>query len=69
MILSDIYNGWMAYFRGENTALAKLRLRMCDVCPFKKKTWIGGFCGKCGCYLEAKARCFVCECPDDRWYN
>jgi len=61
----QIYQGYLAMFMGENTALRNIRMRICNDCEKKKGKW----CSECGCFLEAKTRCFICECPLDKWYS
>lgn len=40
-----------------------LRLETCKACEHFK----GGFCGKCGCVMIAKARMATAKCPDGKW--
>ncbi len=41
----------------------RLRLETCKACEHFK----GGFCGKCGCVMLAKARMATAKCPDGKW--
>ena len=67
--VENILDGWKSMIKGENTFLRDLRMDTCLNCEHRKKTIIGSFCKICGCYLEAKSRCFICECPLDKWNN
>jgi hypothetical protein len=40
-----------------------LRLEACKACDHFK----GGFCGKCGCIMIAKARIATAKCPEGKW--
>lgn len=40
-------------------------LTTCVKCPFLVEA--GFRCGKCGCFLEAKAWAKAWKCPDNRW--
>lgn len=45
---------------------AKRRLAICHECEHRKV--VTNRCGKCGCPIEAKARCGdSCSCPVDKW--
>jgi hypothetical protein len=39
------------------------RMQICEMCPERSDMW----CGKCGCYLPAKARFVSEECPLGKW--
>ncbi len=51
--------------------LAEQRMSICNACPYKK----GNYCGDgdptkdktCGCYLPAKIKLVVAECPYEKW--
>ena len=43
-------------------SLAEERLKICYTCEFRNETR----CGKCGCFLKAKARS-TGECPIQKW--
>jgi hypothetical protein len=45
--------------------LAKERLSICDGCEFFLKD--SRRCGKCGCYMEIKARWAETKCPLGKW--
>lgn len=64
---AQVIKGWKALIMNENKLLRDLRMDDCNNCESKKKTPIGSFCKECGCYLEAKTRCFNCDCPLDKW--
>lgn len=42
------------------------RLRICNTCEFlKNKEWL--ICGKCGCFMKAKAKFASAKCPVGKW--
>jgi len=65
--IEGIFAGWKAMLKSENQFLRDMRMSDCEKCPKFKDYWLGPVCGECGCYLEAKTRCFLCECPLGKW--
>lgn len=52
-------------------AKALRRLKICEKCDYRKMAEKAGEpsmkCPKCGCYLPAKARSSLSECPEGYW--
>ncbi len=78
--LKGIINGWSAYLKGEETALAKQRAKVCKKCPYvimgsyeklmpdySIKEIQGLKCKKCGCPLSTKLRSENEKCPISNW--
>lgn len=65
MQLKEIYSGFKnLIFQDEKIeAKAEKKLKTCFSCPHRVEVK----CGKCGCWLAAKARSEYSECPDGRW--
>jgi len=41
------------------------RMKVCSECPmFRNDNWT---CGKCGCYIDKKAKMTTESCPDNKW--
>lgn len=59
----EIINGWYRYFFTKLTEDEKKRTAICNDCNRRK----GIKCGQCGCYLMAKVKCSICECPIGKW--
>ncbi len=59
----SIVRAFTKLFKGENTDLAKERLRVCKDCDDR----VGILCGICGCYLKAKTRDEEETCPLSKW--
>lgn len=58
-----IINGWFRYLFTRLNDAEQIRLDECNKCPFKK----GITCGECGCFIMAKIKCSICECPKGKW--
>ena len=39
------------------------RKNICLTCEKRK----GLFCGECGCVINAKVNCSMCDCPLEKW--
>ena len=74
-LINNIYVGWKYYiFRDEKVEpIALHRASICtgmDVeasrCKYYK-TFAGGICTKCICFIKAKVRCTDCHCPLKYW--
>lgn len=63
--INEIYQGFknLIFKNEEIEAEAEVKLKICFKCPYRESNR----CGKCGCYLKAKARSKDSECPDKRW--
>ena len=46
---------------------AEERIQVCDNCPELKGSLPWARCGVCGCFVEAKARIPISECPLGKW--
>lgn len=66
-VLDEIYDGWKNYlFENEEIEIiAKERIEMCVDCDhFLKKIKV---CNLCGCFMPAKARAPLADCPANIW--
>lgn len=43
------------------------RMALCRACEHLEKVAIFEICGKCGCFMPAKARLSDAECPIGKW--
>jgi len=65
--VKNIAKGASAYAVGIKYEFTDGRIRICRGCPenywIKKTLW----CGKCGCFVPAKARVEAEKCPLNKW--
>jgi hypothetical protein len=77
-LLKEIYDGWknLVFENEEVEKLAKERIKQCagfedenNVIVLKKCDHFSDnkICGKCGCYMPAKARSPRSSCPIGNW--
>jgi len=58
-----IVSGFLKWIFGYNPVMAKERITICHTCVYR----IGPVCGSCGCFLKAKTRDELEDCPKDKW--
>ena len=63
--LRSILDGWkhLIWKDEEVERIATERAKVCAECRFNKNS----ICKECGCYIPAKARSIVEECPLSKW--
>jgi hypothetical protein len=67
--IEEIFKAWGIMFNPNDsqTELAGIRMKICDVCEYKKTNPII-HCGECGCALKAKVYTPVIGgCPKGKW--
>ena len=62
--LNNIFIGFKNLLTGKETPQEKKRLSICKKCPHLKNNKI---CGKCGCFVAAKAKAPQSSCPIRKW--
>lgn len=60
--LTSIILGWWYWITNQNSKTARVRLKICSSCEFRK--WF--VCGECFCPLISKARSDD-DCPKGKW--
>jgi hypothetical protein len=67
--LRAIIEGWVNLFLERNERLAAYRLDICKECEHIGRGELTGdvICNVCGCYLRAKTRQRVKNCPEGKW--
>lgn len=58
-----IIQGWWLYLFRRTSPMARKRMDVCVDCDAR----IGRECGKCGCFIPAKAEIIDEECPRNKW--
>lgn len=59
----EIIIGWWRYFFTQMSEEEIKRKEICEGCSIRR----GIKCGDCGCFIVAKIKCPICECPKGKW--